>query len=121
MIEAPTQCRYQEHKERTNDIWGYSQELLLHGCATRVDGLDDGREEERDGEHCNVIKHENAGCSDGDGVSDAALQLCAIDLVKQNGLGQTFRLDAIDSEFLLFFREPAGSFGTVGYSEEGDQ
>lgn len=92
---------------------------MLHSCAAGINAPDNSREEEGDGEDCDVIEHENAGRGNSNGVCEAALQLCAINLIEQNGLGQALRLDAIDSKFLLFFREPAGGVGPVSESEKG--
>lgn len=96
-------------------------QLLRDDSGLWVDCLYDGRGEEGEPLHRDIVEEEDKGRSEGDGAEDAAEHLCRVELVEDFGGRETLRLYARNGQVLFGFRQPARCRGPVGQGEEGDE
>ncbi|KAI2283161.1 hypothetical protein LOZ03_006797 [Ophidiomyces ophidiicola] len=120
-VEAPAEERDEDGEVGADDVGGYGLQLLLHDGVARVDGADDGGQEEGHALHGDVVEQEDEGGGEGDGAEEALGHLGPVELVEHLGGADAFGLDAGDGEVLLLGRQPAGGLGTVGPGDEADE
>lgn len=119
-VEAPAGERQPDEEDGAQRVRRDRVELLLDRGLRRVDGGDDGRGEEGEALHGDVVEEEDERRRQHERVPEAEPQLLLVGLVEHAGLGHALGLDAGDGEVLLLLREPARRLGTVGQREERD-
>lgn len=119
-VAAPAAERQADDEDGAQHVRRDREQLLLDGRLGRVDGGDDGRREEREALHRDVVEEEDEGRRQHHRVPEAQPQLAVVGLVEHAGLCHALGLDARDGEVLLLLREPARRLRAVGEREERD-
>lgn len=113
-VEAPAAERQPDDEGGAEHVRRHRVQLLLDRRLGRVDGGHDGRREEREPLHGDVVEEEDERRRQHERVPEAEPQLVPVGLVEDAGLRHALGLDARDGEVLLLLREPARRLGTVG-------
>ena len=118
LVQAPADGREQDDEEGADDVRRNGVELLEDDRVRRVDGLDDGRQEESEPLHGYVVKQKDGSGANRDGTGHATAELDVVHLVEDLCRADTLGLDASNGKVLLVLRQPAGGGGSVRQSEE---
>lgn len=120
-VEAPAEQGEQDLEEGADHVGRHRRELLLDRRPLRVDRVDDGRREQREPLHRDVVEEEDEGRRYDDRVPEPEPELAPVHRVEDFGLPDPLRLDALDGEDALLGRQPARRLGAVGQGQEGEQ
>lgn len=112
---------YDEGGDGSDDVWRDGAELLMHDGLARVDGFHDGGGEEGQTLNGDVVKQEDDGGGEDDGVEDATENFLVVHLVEHRGRAHTFGLDTCTGQDLLLGGQPACRLRSVSEGDVGDE